>query len=109
MKKINNPWRNAYNHTKIAQSPHSLVQKVAELSTDYTNGNYFKIEDNNVIIGSTIIPDKRGNHHINEINFEISTLNNFIKNHQSKDEIIIAINLQTIEIFLKYLEEIIDE
>ena len=23
--KINNPWRNAYNHTKIAQSPHSLV------------------------------------------------------------------------------------
>lgn len=107
--KINNPWRNAYNHTKIAQSPHSLVQKVAELSTDYTNGNYFKIEDNNVIIGSTIIPDKRGNHHINEINFEISTLNNFIKNHQSKDEIIIAINLQTIEIFLEYLEEIIDE
>lgn len=107
--KINNPWRNAYNHTKIAQSPHSLVKRVAELSTNYTNGDYFKIEDNNVIIGSTIIPDKRGNHHINEINFEVSTLNNFIKNHKSKDEIIIAINLQTIEIFLEYLEEIIDE
>ena len=107
--KINNPWRNAYNHTKIAQSPNSLVKRVAELSTNYTNGDYFKIEDNNVIIGSTIIPDKRGNHHINEINFEVSTLNNFIKNHKSKDEIIIAINLQTIEIFLEYLEEIIDE
>lgn len=111
--KINNPWRNAYNHAKVAQSSDTLLRKIAKLSADYTDKKYLKIEDNNIIIGSTVIPDNKTDsqsfHSISEIDSNIQTLDCYIKKHESKDEVVIVINLQTIQIFMDFLEEIVHE
>ncbi|HFU3969340.1 TPA: hypothetical protein ACGO20_000838 [Streptococcus suis] len=111
-KKINNPWRNAYNHARSAMSNKGLQRILASLSNSYTEKNFSTINEHNVVIGSTVIPDNMTNNRvittISDIDSSIKSIDNYIKNHESKDELIVIINLQTIDIVVNFFKEIAD-
>ncbi|HFI0369452.1 hypothetical protein PWF76_10160 [Streptococcus suis] len=111
-KKINNPWRNAYNHARSAMSNKGLQKILASLSNSYTEKNFSTIDEHNVVIGSTVIPDNMTNNRviatISDIDSSIESIDNYIKNHKSKNELVVIINLQTIEIVLNFFKEIAD-
>ncbi|HFI0385846.1 hypothetical protein HO415_02605 [Streptococcus suis] len=111
-KKINNPWRNAYNHARSAMSNRGLRRILASLSDSYTKKNFLTIDKQNVVIGSTIIPDNKTNSKTNatiyDIDSSIKSIDNYIKNHKSKDELVVIINLQTIDVVFNFFKEIAD-
>lgn len=109
-KKINNPWRNAYNHARNAMSNRGLKKILADLSSNYTQKNFSTIDKHNVVLGSMIIPNNKTNNQvistISDIDSSIKNIDNYIKNHKSKEELIVIINLQTIEIVVNFFKEI---
>ena len=100
----NDPWENAAKHSKVFGSSKSLVKKLEQLSSDYFDEHYQKIEDTNILIGSTIISVE-----ISGIEKDITSLENYIITHNAQNEIIVALNLSTIELFINLLEEIANE
>lgn len=108
--KINNPWRNAWNHMKIAGSTEDLQKSIANLSTNYSQKKYSTIENHKIVIGSTVIPDSKTKNksiaNISDIDNSIKSIDSYIKNHQSEDELVVAINLKTIEVVIDFFKEI---
>ncbi|MGI1767305.1 hypothetical protein [Streptococcus uberis] len=108
--KSNNPWRNAHNHAKAAQTSRTIIKKIAKLSEDYTNEKFSSVEQNNIILGSIVIPYNINNNDnpplISDIDIEINSLDKYISNHKSKNEIIIVVNLKTIYVIIDYIKDL---
>lgn len=94
------PWLNALNHTKSAKSDESLQEKLSKLTMSYTEGKFEDIKDHNIIISSAIITDK-----LLEVECSHTDIFNIIRNHEAKNKVGIAINLKSIDLILKFLEE----
>lgn len=97
----NDPWENAATHAKVSRGNKSLVKSLEELSMNHMQGEFFKMCDCNLIIGSTIV---RKNTigiptNIQEIIDNIST-------HGTKKEKVVMINLEDQNIFLEVMKEI---
>ncbi|AYG00025.1 hypothetical protein [Lactococcus allomyrinae] len=98
----NDPWENAANHVQIADNANkSLLKKLEELSIDYMNNKFQKIDDWRIIVGSTVVADD-----ISLIEKDIEAIQKYITNHQAKEELIVVVNYKNIELLFEVLEEI---
>ena len=70
----NNPWENAYNHSKVVDSDDSISKKLNQLDINYTNGKFEDIREQNIIPASTIIYDENGNEKNDDFINEIDEL-----------------------------------
>ncbi|HGA2363940.1 hypothetical protein QN328_02050 [Streptococcus agalactiae] len=57
-----------------------------------------------------MIPDSKTKNksiaNISDIDNSIKSIDSYIKNHQSEDELVVAINLKTIEVVIDFFKEI---
>lgn len=97
----NDPWENAASHVKNATSNMSLVARLEQYSIDYMSGNYRKLSDSNLIIGSTVV-----NENCNDSGNGVQNIDSYIATHQTLYEKIVAINLSDQQIFIDVMEEI---
>ncbi len=98
-----NPWRNAYNHAN-SRSVHydeSILKTLRELSDQYSQNEFAKICDFNIMPSSTIY---LGNDWI-EINAEIlsSRLQETISKYEYNKLNVICVNKKDINQFIKYI------
>lgn len=97
----NDPWENAVNHAKAAESKKDLIEKLTELSKQHTLGKFSELQNSNIILGSTVIK--------NNIDSSVLDKNNLMKcieNHVSKKEILVSVNLSSEKHFIELLEKI---
>lgn len=99
-----NVWQNAYQHSKVAGSKSSLIKKLLELSDAYLKGNGALIEDNYVILGSSIFADD-----ISKVDRKIESIEQYIANHKTKKEIVVIITAKTISLIVDIFKEIANE
>lgn len=97
----NDPWENAVSHAKSANPSDSLVKKLEQFSIDYVDEKFVKIQDSNLLLGSSVIAND-----ISIIEKDIGSVQNYLQNHVSNQEIVIVMNLKSIDIFMEILEEI---
>lgn len=99
----NNPWFNALNHVKVIGTKNqSLITKIRNLSAEYTNKQFYLIDNFNIIPCSTMILENDWK----EIDVE-NTINEFEKelsNVKYKNIIIVCLNKKSLSHFRKYLE-----
>lgn len=100
-KTSNDPWENAVSHAIQARSQNSLIKKLVYLSEQYTKGNYETIEQQNIIIGSTVISES-----ISKIDSTEGSLEECLAMHEAADEILVAINLKDKELFKNFVAEV---
>jgi hypothetical protein len=102
-KGTNNPWRNAYNHASHIDvgAENSVRASISKFSNEYVKGKFHKIDDFNVIPGSTIFlngtwiaPDA------STIETEMEEL---VKTLKFKKIKIVCITKKSIQIFWDYL------
>lgn len=103
-KVTSNAWQNAYQHTRISGSKKSLTKKMWELSKDYVNNEYSLIEENSVVLGSSII-----NEDINSIENNSVAIEEYIKEHRAKNELVVIITMKSIDMVLEIIEELANE
>lgn len=97
----NDPWENAATHAKVSRGNKSLVQSLEKLSMEHMQGNFFKMSDCNVIIGSTIVRKETVG-----IPSNIQEIIDNISIHETKKEKVVMINLEDQNIFLEVMKEI---
>ncbi|NHI69172.1 hypothetical protein [Lactococcus garvieae] len=98
----NDPWENAANHVQIADNANkSLLKKLEDLSVDYMNNRFQRIDDLRIIVGSTVVSDS-----ISLIEKDTESIQKYITNHQAKEELIVVVNYKHIELLFAVLEEI---
>ena len=97
----NDPWENAVNHAKAAESKKNLIEKLTELSRQHTLGKFSELQNSNIILGSTVI-----NNNIDSSVVDKEELIKYIDNHVSKKEILVSVNLASERHFIELLEKI---
>ena len=97
----NDPWENAVNHAKAAESKKNLIEKLTELSRQHTLGKFSELKNSNIILGSTVIKDN-----IDSSVVDKEELMEYIENHVSKKEILVSVNLSSEKHFIELLEKI---
>ena len=97
----NDPWENAVNHAKAAESKKDLIEKLTELSRQHTLGKFSELQNSNIILGSTVIKDN-----IDSSVVDKKELKKYIDNHVSKKEILVSVNLSSEKHFIELLEKI---
>lgn len=97
----NDPWENAVNHAKAAESKKNLIEKLTELSRQHTLGKFSELQNSNIILGSTVI-----NNNIDSSLVDKEELIKYIDNHVSKKEILVSVNLASEKHFIELLEKI---
>lgn len=97
----NNPWENAYNHSKVVNSDESISKKLNQLDINYTNGKFEDIKNHNIIPASTIIYDDKWNDRNNDF---IEEITNAITKFKFTKIKIICIHKKSLTNFRKYLE-----
>lgn len=100
----NDPWENAVSHAKTVDSNKSLIQQLVDISVDYTNDKFIKMEDSNIILGSAIIHEN-----VNEIKNDSVCMEQYANNHTAKNEKVSAITFSKPELLLDFLEELANE
>lgn len=98
----NDPWENAVNHAKSAGSDKSLIKKLTKLSENYIDGNVSQIENESIIIGSTVIAQETM-----RIESGIDEIDNIIIKHKAKNETVAIINLKSCDILKDFLDEVV--
>lgn len=97
----NNPWENAYNHSKVVDSEENISKKLNQLDINYTNEKFEDIKNHNIIPASTIIYDdkwdKKSDDFINEIE-------EIVKKFEFKQIKVICLNKKSLTNFRNYLE-----
>ncbi len=100
-KSTNNPWKNAFNHAKRVGSNNDIITNLKKLSDDFILEKYQKINDLNIIPGSTIFLEGSW------VNIDTDDLEIKIKNYLSNKEFkginVICVNNKSIELFQDYL------
>ena len=97
-----NPWHNAYNHMKNADSSEDLLEKINELDIRMSRWEAFSCSDFNIIPASTIFLDgKKGFFNKNDVIKEIGEL---VSKLEYKNMQIICVTHKTIEIIYNYLQ-----
>lgn len=102
--KSNDPWENAVSHLNNSSSNESLMERLINLSEDYTNGRYQRVEDSNLIIGSNVI-----HRDISQIETNLSQVELYLSKHCAKKELVVLLNFTSPSIFLDFLGELADE
>lgn len=97
----NNPWENAYNHSKVVDSDDSISKKLNQLDINYTNGKFEDIKEQNIIPASTIIYDEKWSKKNDDFINEIDEL---IKEFDFKQIRLICLNKKSLTNFITYLE-----
>lgn len=97
----NDPWENAVNHAKAAESKKDLIEKLTELSKQHTLGKFSELQNSNIILGSTVIKNN-----IDSSVLDKNKLMKCIENHVSKKEILVSVNLSSEKHFIELLEKI---
>ncbi|MBO0420051.1 hypothetical protein JZO80_07720 [Vagococcus fluvialis] len=100
-KTTNDPWENAVSHTIAAKSERTLISQLTKLSEDYMDNKYVEIEQQNIILGSTIITSK-----INDIEKNKNEIEKLLDKHKVNQELVVIINLTTNELFLDFFKEV---
>lgn len=103
-KTSNDPWENAESHVSKINSSDNLIRKLVKLSSEYTNGTFQKISDNNIILGSNIITSD-----ISIVETDISKLEQYVTAHTAKEETVVILSFTTPRLFFDILKEICDE
>lgn len=97
-----NPWDNAYNHMKSADSSEDLLDKILELNVRMSRWETFSCSDFNIIPASTIFLDgKKDFFNKNDVIKEIGEL---VSKLEYKNMQIICVTHKTIEIIYNYLQ-----
>lgn len=99
-----NVWQNAYQHARSFGAGPSLIRKLATLSEKYVDGNYSLIEDNSIILGSSVFVDD-----ISIVERDIKSIEQYIANHKAKNELLVIITAKTIDMILDVFKEIANE
>lgn len=97
-KSPNNAWANAVNHAKIMGTERSLVKKISELAASHTKKKFINIKNSNVILGTTIIDED-----VEKTELSFEAIEYYCGHHESKKEIVVAINLKSIDDILSYI------
>lgn len=100
----NNPWANAYNHALSAQKTGSILNQIRALNQKYEQNDFLTINESNVILGSTVITDDA-----DYLQNTLEDLRNPILKHESQNEIVLAMNLKSIQLLMDVLEEVANE
>ena len=100
-KSTNNPWKNAFNHAKRVGSNNDIIANLKKLSDDFILEKYQKIDDLNIIPGSTIFLE--GNWvSIDTDDIEIK-IKNYLSDKKFKGINVICVNNKSIKLFQDYL------
>jgi len=100
----NNPWKNAYNHASHidVNCDQNIRKNIKQLSENYTQNKFCKIEDFNVMPGSTIFLQESWEElKMLEMEGEIAKL---VDEFQFNKINIICINKKSTDLFINYLE-----
>lgn len=97
----NDPWENAINHSVLAKSEETMIKRLIELSEGYQNNIFQKIDESNVILGSTIFTEN-----LEKVEKDLTQIQNYIQSHNAKSETIVIVNLTNIDLFIEVLGEI---
>jgi hypothetical protein len=100
--KDNNPWENAFNHAKLADSNETILMQLKKYSNQFTNNQINNnIKDFNLIPCSTIFYFQDWEENKEEIIEDVKT---FANKHTFSKLIAICINKKSANILMKYLE-----
>jgi len=103
--KKNNPWENAYHHANIGAvaTKNTLLKKLSALSELYTEEEYGKIKDFDLMVSSTIFLEDNWN----EINSDElkQDVTNYLANKDYKSIIVICLNKKSTAHLLEYLKQ----
>lgn len=96
----NNPWANAFNHAKMADSDKTLLDNVKKISVDFDSQIYLNIQNLNIIPGSVIFLNSQENTLV-----DIEQSINFWLEDKSYENIhIVCITQKSKDIFWDYLQ-----
>jgi hypothetical protein len=100
----NNPWQNAYNHANHidVRSEPDIRKQLKKMANDFTNENYHKIENFNIIPGSTIFLDGTWSR-IDSDTLE-AELKVLVAQLSFKKIHIVCVNKASVQLFWDYLE-----
>jgi hypothetical protein len=100
----NNPWQNAYSHANQldVKSEPDIRKKLKKMADNFTNGNFDKIENFNIIPGSTIFLDGVWAS-IDSDTLE-AELKSLIKKLSFKKIHVVCVNKASVQLFWDYLE-----
>jgi len=104
---INNPWDNAYNHMKIVDTEQDILDRVSQIADDFELEKFRDVKDFNIIPCGTIFFNNT---------WEETNIDNLQKNIESlipsfnyKKLEIICLTKKSIHLFIKYLEETLND
>lgn len=100
----NDPWENAVNHSRLAGSSSDLVRRLTKLSELYNEEEYLTINQSNVILASTIVDED-----YERVEKRVSKILEYIKKHESENELIVIMNLISSKILIDTIEVIANE
>ena len=98
-----NPWENAWNHAKVADSSKKILDSIKKLSNDFIDGKRHNVSEFNIIPSSTVFLNDVWER-IDQENI-YNEINTYVQKKEYKKINVVCITQQTANLFLDYLNK----